>query len=251
MYISICTICKTNNNINNITNNIYTLLSNIYIIRNKSINISTNTSEQSSSNVDTQPTNTPVIISSIKESKVNNNDSSNDKKCFNDLNARTRADDKKLAPNNQTLFSKRYKYTKNDNILISHKKKIDACNFSSDINKALYTWIESLIEAKKVINSAQLSIALDKIIKLNKELDKPKIIEIINNATLSNYVNFDWAMPKQTSYNNSGNPYASAKRTFDLPPHENNDIEELPGETRSDAVKRYKAELIAQGCKEY
>ena len=127
MYNSICTICTTNNNINNITNNIYTLLSNIYNnIENKSINISTNTSEQSSSNVDTQPTNTPVIISSIKESKVNNNDSSNDKKCFNDLNARTRTNKKKLAPNNQTLFSKRYKYTKNDNILNSHRKKCDA-----------------------------------------------------------------------------------------------------------------------------
>ena len=118
--------------------------------------------------------------------------------------------------NSDLLKTKKDKNTQNrlnkeKSISVIYKNKI-AKLFSENIAKALYRWIDVLVENKKLMTSTQFDMSMSKLKELQKQYKESEIIECINNAAMAGYNNFNYTAPKA-----QGNKYAKPNRTYDIP----------------------------------
>lgn len=118
--------------------------------------------------------------------------------------------------NSDLLKTKKDKNTQNrlnkeKSISVIYKNKIEKL-FSENIAKALYRWIDVLVENKKLMTSTQFDMSMSKLKELQKQYKESKIIECINNAAMAGYNNFNYTAPKTQS-----NKYAKPNRTYDIP----------------------------------
>ena len=100
---------------------------------------------------------------------------------------------------------------KEKSISVIYKNKIEKL-FSENIAKALYRWIDVLVENKKLMTSTQFDMSMGKLKELQKQYKESEIIECINNAAMAGYNNFNYTAPKTQS-----NKYAKPNRTYDIP----------------------------------
>lgn len=118
--------------------------------------------------------------------------------------------------NSDLLKTKKDKNTQNrlnkeKSISVIYKNKI-AKLFNENIAKALYRWIDVLVENKKLMTSTQFDMSMSKLKELQKQYKESEIIECINNAAMAGYNNFNYTAPKAQS-----NKYAKPNRTYDIP----------------------------------
>ena len=118
--------------------------------------------------------------------------------------------------NSDLLKTKKDKNTQNrlnkeKSISVIYKNKI-AKLFNENIAKALYRWIDVLVENKKLMTSTQFDMSMGKLKELQKQYKESEIIECINNAAMAGYNNFNYTTPKTQS-----NKYAKPNRTYDIP----------------------------------
>ena len=118
--------------------------------------------------------------------------------------------------NSDLLKTKKDKNTQNrlnkeKSISVIYKNKIERL-FSENIAKALYRWIDVLVENKKLMTSTQFDMSMGKLKELQKQYKESEIIECINNAAMAGYNNFNYTAPKTQS-----NKYAKPNRTYDIP----------------------------------
>ena len=118
--------------------------------------------------------------------------------------------------NSDLLKTKKDKNTQNrlnkeKSISVIYKNKIEKL-FSENIAKALYRWIDVLVENKKLMTSTQFDMSMGKLKELQKQYKESEIIECINNAAMAGYNNFNYTVPKTQS-----NKYAKPNRTYDIP----------------------------------
>lgn len=118
--------------------------------------------------------------------------------------------------NSDLLKTKKDKNTQNrlnkeKSISVIYKNKIEKL-FSENIAKALYRWIDVLVENKKLMTSTQFDMSMSKLKELQKQYKESEIIECINNAAMAGYNNFNYTTPKAQS-----NKYAKPNRTYDIP----------------------------------
>ena len=118
--------------------------------------------------------------------------------------------------NSDLLKTKKDKNTQNrlnkeKSISVIYKNKIEKL-FSENIAKALYRWIDVLVENKKLMTSTQFDMSMGKLKELQKQYKESEIIECINNAAMAGYNNFNYTAPKTQS-----NKYAKPNRTYDIP----------------------------------
>lgn len=118
--------------------------------------------------------------------------------------------------NSDLLKTKKDKNTQNrlnkeKSISVIYKNKIEKL-FSENIAKALYRWIDVLVENKKLMTSTQFDMSMSKLKELQKQYKESEIIECINNAAMAGYNNFNYTAPKTQS-----NKYAKPNRTYDIP----------------------------------
>ena len=118
--------------------------------------------------------------------------------------------------NSDLLKTKKDKNTQNrlnkeKSISVVYKNKI-AKLFNENIAKALYRWIDVLVENKKLMTSTQFDMSMGKLKELQKQYKESEIIECINNAAMAGYNNFNYTAPKTQS-----NKYAKPNRTYDIP----------------------------------
>lgn len=118
--------------------------------------------------------------------------------------------------NSDLLKTKKDKNTQNrlnkeKSISVIYKNKI-AELFNENIAKALYRWIDVLVENKKLMTSTQFDMSMSKLKELQKQYKESEIIECINNAAMAGYNNFNYTAPKA-----QGNKYAKPNRTYDIP----------------------------------
>lgn len=118
--------------------------------------------------------------------------------------------------NSDLLKTKKDKNTQNrlnkeKSISVIYKNKIEKL-FSENIAKALYRWIDVLVENKKLMTSTQFDMSMGKLKELQKQYKESEIIECINNAAMAGYNNFNYTAPKA-----QGNKYAKPNRTYDIP----------------------------------
>lgn len=118
--------------------------------------------------------------------------------------------------NSDLLKTKKDKNTQNrlnkeKSISVIYKNKI-AKLFNENIAKALYRWIDVLVENKKLMTSTQFDMSMSKLKELQKQYKESEIIECINNAAMAGYNNFNYTAPKTQS-----NKYAKPNRTYDIP----------------------------------
>lgn len=118
--------------------------------------------------------------------------------------------------NSDLLKTKKDKNTQNrlnkeKSISVIYKNKI-AKLFNENIAKALYRWIDVLVENKKLMTSTQFDMSMSKLKELQKQYKESEIIECINNAAMAGYNNFNYTAPKA-----QGNKYAKPNRTYDIP----------------------------------
>lgn len=118
--------------------------------------------------------------------------------------------------NSDLLKTKKDKNTQNrlnkeKSISVIYKNKIEKL-FSENIAKALYKWIDVLVENKKLMTSTQFDMSMGKLKELQKQYKESEIIECINNAAMAGYNNFNYTAPKTQS-----NKYAKPNRTYDIP----------------------------------
>lgn len=118
--------------------------------------------------------------------------------------------------NSDLLKTKKDKNTQNrlnkeKSISVIYKNKI-AELFNENIAKALYRWIDVLVENKKLMTSTQFDMSMSKLKELQKQYKESEIIECINNAAMAGYNNFNYTAPKTQS-----NKYAKPNRTYDIP----------------------------------
>ena len=118
--------------------------------------------------------------------------------------------------NSDLLKTKKDKNTQNrlnkeKSISVIYKNKI-AKLFNENIAKALYRWIDVLVENKKLMTSTQFDMSMGKLKELQKQYKESEIIECINNAAMAGYNNFNYTAPKTQS-----NKYAKPNRTYDIP----------------------------------
>lgn len=118
--------------------------------------------------------------------------------------------------NSDLLKTKKDKNTQNrlnkeKSISVIYKNKI-AKLFNKNIAKALYRWIDVLVENKKLMTSTQFDMSMSKLKELQKQYKESEIIECINNAAMAGYNNFNYTAPKTQS-----NKYAKPNRTYDIP----------------------------------
>lgn len=118
--------------------------------------------------------------------------------------------------NSDLLKTKKDKNTQNrlnkeKSISVIYKNKIEKL-FSENIAKALYRWIDVLVENKKLMTSTQFDMSMGKLKELQKQYKESEIIECINNAAMAGYNNFNYTTPKTQS-----NKYAKPNRTYDIP----------------------------------
>lgn len=118
--------------------------------------------------------------------------------------------------NSDLLKTKKDKNTQNrlnkeKSISVIYKNKIEKL-FSENITKALYRWIDVLVENKKLMTSTQFDMSMGKLKELQKQYKESEIIECINNAAMAGYNNFNYTAPKTQS-----NKYAKPNRTYDIP----------------------------------
>lgn len=118
--------------------------------------------------------------------------------------------------NSDLLKTKKDKNTQNrlnkeKSISVIYKNKIEKL-FSENIAKALYRWIDVLVENKKLMTSTQFDMSMGKLKELQKQYKESEIIECINNAAMAGYNNFNYTAPKTQS-----NRYAKPNRTYDIP----------------------------------
>ena len=118
--------------------------------------------------------------------------------------------------NSDLLKTKKDKNTQNrlnkeKSISVIYKNKIEKL-FSENIAKALYRWIDVLVENKKLMTSTQFDMSMSKLKELQKQYKESEIIECINNAAMAGYNNFNYTAPKAQS-----NKYAKPNRTYDIP----------------------------------
>ena len=118
--------------------------------------------------------------------------------------------------NSDLLKTKKDKNTQNrlnkeKSISVIYKNKIEKL-FTENIAKALYRWIDVLVENKKLMTSTQFDMSMGKLKELQKQYKESEIIECINNAAMAGYNNFNYTAPKA-----QGNKYAKPNRTYDIP----------------------------------
>lgn len=118
--------------------------------------------------------------------------------------------------NSDLLKTKKDKNTQNrlnkeKSISVIYKNKIEKL-FSENIARALYRWIDVLVENKKLMTSTQFDMSMGKLKELQKQYKESEIIECINNAAMAGYNNFNYTAPKTQS-----NKYAKPNRTYDIP----------------------------------
>lgn len=118
--------------------------------------------------------------------------------------------------NSDLLKTKKDKNTQNrlnkeKSISVIYKNKIEKL-FSENIAKALYRWIDVLVENKKLMTNTQFDMSMSKLKELQKQYKESEIIECINNAAMAGYNNFNYTAPKTQS-----NKYAKPNRTYDIP----------------------------------
>ena len=118
--------------------------------------------------------------------------------------------------NSDLLKTKKDKNTQNrlnkeKSISVIYKNKIEKL-FNENIAKALYRWIDVLVENKKLMTSTQFDMSMSKLKELQKQYKESEIIECINNAAMAGYNNFNYTAPKTQS-----NKYAKPNRTYDIP----------------------------------
>ena len=118
--------------------------------------------------------------------------------------------------NSDLLKTKKDKNTQNrlnkeKSISVIYKNKIEKL-FSENIAKALYRWIDVLVENKKLMTSTQFDMSMGKLKELQKQYKESEIIECITNAAMAGYNNFNYTAPKTQS-----NKYAKPNRTYDIP----------------------------------
>lgn len=118
--------------------------------------------------------------------------------------------------NSDLLKTKKDKNTQNKlnkekSISVIYKNKIEKL-FSENIARALYRWIDVLVENKKLMTSTQFDMSMSKLKELQKQYKESEIIECINNAAMAGYNNFNYTAPKTQS-----NKYAKPNRTYDIP----------------------------------
>lgn len=118
--------------------------------------------------------------------------------------------------NSDLLKTKKDKNTQNrlnkeKSISVIYKNKIEKL-FSENIAKALYKWIDVLVENKKLMTSTQFDMSMGKLKELQKQYKESEIIECINNTAMAGYNNFNYTAPKTQS-----NKYAKPNRTYDIP----------------------------------
>ena len=118
--------------------------------------------------------------------------------------------------NSDLLKTKKDKNTQNrlnkeKSISVIYKNKIEKL-FNENIAKALYRWIDVLVENKKLMTSTQFDMSMGKLKELQKQYKESEIIECINNAAMAGYNNFNYTAPKAQS-----NKYAKPNRTYDIP----------------------------------
>lgn len=118
--------------------------------------------------------------------------------------------------NSDLLKTKKDKNTQNrlnkeKSISVIYKNKIEKL-FSENIAKALYRWIDVLVENKKLMTNTQFDMSMGKLKELQKQYKESEIIECINNAAMAGYNNFNYTAPKAQS-----NKYAKPNRTYDIP----------------------------------
>ena len=118
--------------------------------------------------------------------------------------------------NSDLLKTKKDKNTQNrlnkeKSISVIYKNKIEKL-FTENIAKALYKWIDVLVENKKLMTSTQFDMSMGKLKELQKQYKESEIIECINNAAMAGYNNFNYTAPKAQS-----NKYAKPNRTYDIP----------------------------------
>lgn len=118
--------------------------------------------------------------------------------------------------NSDLLKTKKDKNTQNrlnkeKSISIIYKNKIEKL-FTENIAKALYKWIDVLVENKKLMTNTQFDMSMCKLKELQKQYKESEIIECINNAAMAGYNNFNYTAPKAQS-----NKYARPNRTYDIP----------------------------------
>ena len=100
---------------------------------------------------------------------------------------------------------------KEKSISVIYKNKIEKL-FNENIAKALYKWIDVLVENKKLMTNTQFDMSMCKLKELQKQYKESEIIECINNAAMAGYNNFNYTVPKTQS-----NKYAKPNRTYDIP----------------------------------
>ena len=118
--------------------------------------------------------------------------------------------------NSDLLKTKKDKNTQNrlnkeKSISVIYKNKIEKL-FNENIAKALYRWIDVLVENKKLMTSTQFDMSMGKLKELQKQYKESEIIECINNAAMAGYNNFNYTAPRTQS-----NKYAKPNRTYDIP----------------------------------
>lgn len=118
--------------------------------------------------------------------------------------------------NSDLLKTKKDKNTQNrlnkeKSISVIYKNKIEKL-FNENIAKALYRWIDVLVENKKLMTSTQFDMSMSKLKELQKQYKESEIIECINNAAMAGYNNFNYTAPRTQS-----NKYAKPNRTYDIP----------------------------------
>ena len=118
--------------------------------------------------------------------------------------------------NSDLLKTKKDKNTQNrlnkeKSISVIYKNKIEKL-FTENIAKALYKWIDVLVENKKLMTNTQFDMSMCKLKELQKQYKESEIIECINNAAMAGYNNFNYTAPKAQS-----NKYAKPNRTYDIP----------------------------------
>ena len=111
--------------------------------------------------------------------------------------------------NSDLLKTKKDKNTQNrlnkeKSISVIYKNKIEKL-FNENIAKALYRWIDVLVENKKLMTSTQFDMSMGKLKELQKQYKESEIIECINNAAMAGYNNFSYAAP-ETQSNKYGKP---------------------------------------------
>lgn len=145
--------------------------------------------------------------------------------------------------NSDLLRTKKDKNTQNrlnkeKSISVIYKNKIEKL-FSENITKALYRWIDVLVENKKLMTSTQFDMSMGKLKELQKQYKESEIIECINNAAMAGYNNFNYTAPRIQS-----NKYAKPNRTYDIPapkPEDGYDTPDLIAEYQKPGMSRREA----------